>query len=251
MADSKQAGPSSDPADHPSNPVDHPSNPVDHPSNPVDHPSNPAVPPSNPAGPPPGYTTQPGQPAYTTQPGQPAYTTQPGQPAYGTQPGQRAYGTQPGQPAYGTQPGQPAYGIQPGQPMYPAQPGQPIYQGQPPPYQKQAGVHVVPMQGPYIAQTHTVVVTQPGIVGPRAVPGSTCRYQQHQMLIICQHCSATVKTTTTYEVGLLTWAAAGLICVFGFWLGCCLIPFCIDAAKDVSHTCPSCGQLCGKFQHFS
>ncbi|XP_041365056.1 lipopolysaccharide-induced tumor necrosis factor-alpha factor homolog [Gigantopelta aegis] len=135
-------------------------------------------------------------------------------------------------------------------PAYPAQPGQPTYP-QPPPYQAQPGA--VPMQGPYVAQSsaHTVVVTQPGYAVPGPLPGSTCRYQQHPMLIICQHCNATVTTTTTYEVGLLTWAATGLICLFGCWLGCCLIPFCVDAAKDVTHTCPNCNQLCGKFRHFS
>lgn len=30
--------------------------------------------------------------------------------------------------------------------------------------------------------------------------------------------------------------------------GCCLIPFCIDALKDVDHTCPKCSALLGSYK---
>ena len=38
-------------------------------------------------------------------------------------------------------------------------------------------------------------------------------------------------------LGTLTWLSAGAICLFGCWLGCCLIPFAIDGCKDVEHYC--------------
>ncbi|XP_071100467.1 cell death-inducing p53-target protein 1 homolog [Haliotis cracherodii] len=131
-------------------------------------------------------------------------------------------------------------------------------QGAPPPYGQgpqpqpypQAGGY--PQAGAYLQgqQQTTVVLQQPGYgIGP--VPGSAMRYRTAPALIICQHCNATVTTSMTYETGLLTWAAAGLICLFGCWLGCCLIPFCVDASKDVNHSCPNCQQIVGKFRQFS
>ena len=42
-------------------------------------------------------------------------------------------------------------------------------------------------------------------------------------------------TEATYRPGLLTWLIAGGVCLVGCWLGCCLIPFCIDGVQDVEH----------------
>ncbi|KAH9490019.1 hypothetical protein Btru_045051 [Bulinus truncatus] len=61
------------------------------------------------------------------------------------------------------------------------------------------------------AQT-TVVVHQPSTM---PLPSASYRYMQYPALIVCQHCQATVTTATEYQVGLLTWAIAGLICLFG------------------------------------
>ncbi|XP_062581068.1 LITAF domain-containing protein-like [Saccostrea cucullata] len=63
----------------------------------------------------------------------------------------------------------------------------------------------------------------------------------------CPYCRANITTSTSYETGTLTWIICGVLILFGLWLGCCLIPFCIDGCKDVIHTCPNCNQVVGKY----
>jgi lipopolysaccharide-induced tumor necrosis factor-alpha factor len=38
----------------------------------------------------------------------------------------------------------------------------------------------------------------------------------------------------------------GMLILFGLWLGCCLIPLCINSLKDVEHYCPNCNALIGR-----
>ncbi|KAK6973510.1 cell death-inducing p53-target protein 1 [Biomphalaria glabrata] len=104
-----------------------------------------------------------------------------------------------------------------------------------------------PPQGYQASAGQTTVIVQPMNM---PLPGANFRFMQFPAYIVCQHCQATVTTSTEYTTGLLTWAVAGVICLFGLWLGCCLIPFCIDGTKDVIHRCPNCKQVVGKFAHF-
>ncbi|KAK6191001.1 hypothetical protein SNE40_002751 [Patella caerulea] len=129
---------------------------------------------------------------------------------------------------------------------------------QPPPYEYQPPPEGVVQYPPNYTQptpgqlvTQNVIVQEVPVVGITPRPGSVGRYQQSPELIICQHCNATVTTSVSYETGMLTWAASGILCLVGCWFGCCLIPFCVNASKDVIHTCPNCKQLNGKFRHFS
>jgi lipopolysaccharide-induced tumor necrosis factor-alpha factor len=64
---------------------------------------------------------------------------------------------------------------------------------------------------------------------------------------VCQWCGVQGITTTERVPGLLTYLASGAICLVGCWLGCCLVPFCVDSCQDVEHYCPSCRQLVGKY----
>ncbi|BFZ16089.1 hypothetical protein BsWGS_19128 [Bradybaena similaris] len=98
-------------------------------------------------------------------------------------------------------------------------------------------------QQPQLAQ-HTILLQQPPtlVVGRAVLP-----LTEFPMTIVCPHCQATVTTMTSYETGTFTWVAAGIMCFFGLWLGCCLIPFCVDSAKDVEHRCPNCRNFVGKY----
>lgn len=61
----------------------------------------------------------------------------------------------------------------------------------------------------------------------------------------CPHCQQTITTNCSYKNGMATWLSCGGLCLFGCWLGCCLIPFCVDGLKDVTHHCPNCQRIIG------
>lgn len=109
--------------------------------------------------------------------------------------------------------------------------GQPPYYGPPPP-----GMGQPPPMCQQPHQQHTVIVSQP-YVAPAMVVMS---FGETPIQTVCPHCQGQVITSVEYESGLLTWIICIVLAVFGCWIFCCLIPFCIDACKDVVHNCPSC-----------
>ncbi|KAK7443009.1 hypothetical protein BaRGS_00040483 [Batillaria attramentaria] len=117
----------------------------------------------------------------------------------------------------------------------------------PPPPEYNAGGSMGPPP-PYGGPGTTTVVMAPPAAVPGHVPQYACniKFRESPALVVCQHCHATVTTSTHYTVGLMTWAACGGIVFFGFWMGCCLIPFCINGCKDVIHTCPNCNREVGR-----
>ncbi|XP_052051965.1 lITAF domain-containing protein [Apodemus sylvaticus] len=59
---------------------------------------------------------------------------------------------------------------------------------------------------------------------------------------LCPYCGNHVMTVTTPVPGLLTWLLCSGLFVFGCFLGCCLLPFCMQSLMDVAHSCPVCHQ---------
>jgi len=91
--------------------------------------------------------------------------------------------------------------------------------------------------GPAGQQPQTVIVTTQGLrLGPD--PAS----------ITCPTCRQEVITVVQYENGLMTWILVGSCAAVGCWLGCCLIPLCVDDCKDVIHTCPNCRGFLGRYR---
>ncbi|KRZ51341.1 Lipopolysaccharide-induced tumor necrosis factor-alpha factor -like protein [Trichinella nativa] len=61
----------------------------------------------------------------------------------------------------------------------------------------------------------------------------------------CVSCHAVVTTETKLVAGSLAWILCVTCLIFGFWFGCCLIPFCIPSVMDVEHRCPNCKAVIG------
>ena len=64
--------------------------------------------------------------------------------------------------------------------------------------------------------------------------------------IQCPSCEKQVVTRVEYESGAGTWLISLVICIFGGFLGCCLIPFCISSCQDAVHHCPACSNYIGR-----
>ncbi|XP_045640596.1 lITAF domain-containing protein isoform X1 [Ursus americanus] len=99
----------------------------------------------------------------------------------------------------------------------------------PPPGPPPPGTQVLPpmyIQGPQGVQS--AVFTRMGYATP--------------IRSICQYCGNYIITVTTPVPGVLTWLLCTGLFVFGCFLGCCFLPFCVHSLMDVKHTCPVCQQ---------
>ncbi|XP_033120398.1 cell death-inducing p53-target protein 1 homolog [Anneissia japonica] len=155
-------------------------------------------------------------------------------------PGTETKGQDPAYPsqAAGYPPQQPGYQAQ--QPGYPPQ--QPGYQAQPPP----AGYQQPPAAGypqqpqytaGYPAPPTTVIVGQPTTHVTTVVHQI---YRDFPVQTTCPNCQNNVTTVVRKEPGAFAWILCLIIAFFGGWMGCCLIPFCVDGCMDCTHTCPVC-----------
>ncbi|XP_060941179.1 lipopolysaccharide-induced tumor necrosis factor-alpha factor-like [Limanda limanda] len=65
--------------------------------------------------------------------------------------------------------------------------------------------------------------------------------------MMCPRCQTTVLSEVKYIYGLCTWMTCGILGVLMCW-PCCFIPFCVDAIKDVQHSCPECHTVLHVYQ---
>uniref|UniRef100_A0AAQ5YSH5 LITAF domain-containing protein n=1 Tax=Amphiprion ocellaris TaxID=80972 RepID=A0AAQ5YSH5_AMPOC len=65
------------------------------------------------------------------------------------------------------------------------------------------------------------------------LPPHPCRTQ-------CPECRQFIMTETFTSVSSLTWLACLMTALIGCVAGCCLIPFCVDSFKSITHKCPKC-----------
>ncbi|XP_051993763.1 cell death-inducing p53-target protein 1 homolog [Xyrauchen texanus] len=135
---------------------------------------------------------------------------------------------------------------EPNPPPYPgpqAQPADMNYPGEPADYPPQADQSTLlyPPPPPYGfgAPPITVQPTVVPVVTHMVMVTSLTNVPGH---ITCPHCLQDVITETEYLSGLLTWLICGTLALFVCWL-CCCIPFCVDAGKDVKHSCPNCKKV--------
>ncbi|XP_008294484.1 cell death-inducing p53-target protein 1 homolog [Stegastes partitus] len=115
----------------------------------------------------------------------------------------------------------------------PPYPGPPMgYQPQPTfqPTAQPVGTYQYSPQQPQMVQPVSQVVVVQRL--PTDVPGQ----------MMCPHCRNTVVTRTECKNGMLTWLICSVLGVFLFW-PFCLIPFFVDACKDVEHSCPTCNNI--------
>ncbi|KAM6424371.1 lipopolysaccharide-induced tumor necrosis factor-alpha factor isoform 1-T3 [Liasis olivaceus] len=76
------------------------------------------------------------------------------------------------------------------------------------------------------------------------IPGPLV-FLDRPMQLCCPACNKMIVTRISHNPGALAWLSCGGLALLGCWLGCCLIPFCVEAMLDVEHFCPCCNAYLG------
>ncbi|KAF7225665.1 uncharacterized protein litaf [Nothobranchius furzeri] len=71
------------------------------------------------------------------------------------------------------------------------------------------------------------------ILDAEKLPPHPCRTQ-------CPECRAFIITETFTSISSVTWLVCFMSAMIGCVAGCCLIPFCSDKFKSITHRCPKC-----------
>lgn len=116
----------------------------------------------------------------------------------------------------------------PSQPVYTPPMGAPMHPDNTHVHQPMMQAQVIPAGQPLVyAQAPQVMSTKPQV-------------------LMCQHCHSEVMSTVRNEPGAVTWLSCLGLVVVGCWLGCCLIPFCVNELQDALHYCSRCGNFLGR-----
>uniref|UniRef100_A0A914L3X6 LITAF domain-containing protein n=1 Tax=Meloidogyne incognita TaxID=6306 RepID=A0A914L3X6_MELIC len=71
---------------------------------------------------------------------------------------------------------------------------------------------------------------------------------QFPQQVYCPTCDQQVLSQTKYVSGVFTCALVFLLLFCCCCCGCCLVPLCLDACKDVEHRCSQCNTYIGTFE---
>ena len=81
---------------------------------------------------------------------------------------------------------------------------------------------------------------------------SNRQFGQTPVPLHCPNCQKDVVTELVYESGAMVWIAVGIIFLLGlfvlFPLFLIWIPFLVDDFKDITHTCPNCCYVFGRYK---
>ncbi|CAL8139180.1 unnamed protein product [Orchesella dallaii] len=131
----------------------------------------------------------------------------------------------------------------------------------PPPYNPEySSNHPPPSVYPSLHDTEMTEVPPPaGFVQPahpivqqpqQTVVVVASTFGPHSTQVTCPHCGTQCQTKTEKNPSIVAYISTVAICCLGGWLGCCLIPLCIDACMDTQHGCPNCGAQLGTYRAF-
>jgi len=92
----------------------------------------------------------------------------------------------------------------------------------------------------------TVNPTIPVAYGVQVIPVTA--FAKNPVQCSCPNCRSMIITRVEQTSGLLTWLLCFFLVIFGCWLGCCLIPFCISDLQNIQHYCPNCNAFIGEYR---
>ncbi|TMS36520.1 hypothetical protein L596_003666 [Steinernema carpocapsae] len=129
--------------------------------------------------------------------------------------------------------------VPPSQPSYPAYQPQQMNFAHLPPSQPQPNDFPIPTP-----------ITPGNMPPPNPTPTTihVLRLGPRPMSMTCPNCTQPVVTRTTANAGLLTFLLSLGLVLIGCFMGCCLIPFCIEDCQDIHHFCPNCNAFIGVYK---